>query len=90
MNTWAILPRPLYCWQSFVGCSISGAMDNAPILDENLNVVCPHCGGYCNFVETEGHNEPSGLYDVPPNYVVDKWVYSCRECGATLKSDIEL
>lgn len=52
--------------------------------------VCPECGEILDFYETEGHEKPSGLWDVPPEYVIDAWVYHCPECGNFYKSDIEL
>lgn len=52
--------------------------------------ICPECGERLVFVETEGHDKPSGLWDVPPTYIVDAWIYACPYCGYTHKSDIEL
>ena len=51
---------------------------------------CPHCGGELRFIETEGHELKDGDYYTPNSYVVDKYVYQCRECGETIKSEKEL
>lgn len=51
---------------------------------------CPHCGGELKFVETEGHELNDGDYYTPNSYVVDKYVYECRECGEIIKSEKEL
>ena len=51
---------------------------------------CPECGGELKFVETEGHELNDGDYYTPNSYVVDKYVYQCRECGATIKTEKEL
>ena len=52
--------------------------------------LCPDCGERLRFVETEGHDKPSGLWDVPPSYIIDYWIYECPECGLTIKSEKEL
>lgn len=51
---------------------------------------CPECGGELKFIETEGHELNDGDYYTPNSYVVDKYVYQCRECGETIKSETEL
>lgn len=51
---------------------------------------CPHCGGELRFVETEGHELKDGDYYTPNSYVIDNYVYQCRECGETIKSEKEL
>ena len=51
---------------------------------------CPHCGGELRFVETEGHELNDGDYYTPNSYVIDNYVYQCRECGETIKSKKEL
>lgn len=51
---------------------------------------CPHCGGELRFVETEGHELNDGDYYTPNSYVIDNYVYQCRECGETIKSEKEL
>ena len=51
---------------------------------------CPHCGGELEFVETEGHELKDGDYYTPNSYVIDNYVYQCRECGETIKSEKEL
>lgn len=52
--------------------------------------ICPDCGEILDFIETEGHDESSGLWDVPPAYIIDAWVYRCPICGRYFKSDNEL
>ena len=54
------------------------------------DVDCPHCGGELRFVETEGHELKDGDYYTPNSYVIDNYVYQCRECGETIKSEKEL
>ncbi len=59
----------------------------------NLIVVpdgCPECGGELKFVETEGHELNDGDYYTPNSYVVDKYIYQCRDCGEIFKSEKEL
>lgn len=51
---------------------------------------CPECGGELKFVETEGHEEKSGDRDLPPEYIIERYVYKCAHCGETIKSEIEL
>lgn len=51
---------------------------------------CPHCGGELEFVETEGHELKDGDYYTPNSYIIDNYVYKCRECGETIKSEKEL
>lgn len=51
---------------------------------------CPHCGGELRFIETEGHELNDGDYYTPNSYVIDNYVYQCRECGETIKSEKEL
>ena len=51
---------------------------------------CPHCGGELRFIETEGHELNDGDYYTPNSYVIDNYVYQCRECGKTIKSEKEL
>lgn len=51
---------------------------------------CPECGGEIDLIETEGHEKNDGNYYVPNTYVVDNYVYQCRECGKTIKSEKEL
>lgn len=52
--------------------------------------ICPECGERLVYVETEGHDVPSGLWDVPPGYEIDYYIYSCPDCGLTYKSEKEL
>ena len=51
---------------------------------------CPHCGGELVFTATEGHELKDGDYYTPNSYVIDTYVYQCRECGETIKSEKEL
>ena len=51
---------------------------------------CPYCGGDLKFVETEGHELNDGDYYTPNSYIIDNYVYECRVCGETIKSEIEL
>lgn len=51
---------------------------------------CPKCGGELEFVETEGHELKDGDYYTPNSYVIDNYVYQCRECGEIIKSEKEL
>lgn len=51
---------------------------------------CPHCGGELRFIETEGHELNDGDYYTPNSYKIDNYIYECRECGATIKSEKEL
>ena len=51
---------------------------------------CPHCGGNLIFGETEGHELNDGDYYTPNSYVIDNYVYKCRECGKIIKSEKEL
>jgi hypothetical protein len=51
---------------------------------------CPECGGELEHIENEGHEIKDGDYLTPNTYVVDKYVYRCRECGETIKLDQEL
>lgn len=52
--------------------------------------LCPFCGDRLEFYETEGHDEPSGLWDVPPSYVIEYYIYRCRECGEYIKTEKQL
>ena len=51
---------------------------------------CPHCGGELEFVETEGHELNDGNYYTPNSYEIDNYIYRCRNCGETIKSENEL
>ena len=70
-----------------ISCDVFDALCNVIILGDG---DCPECGGELEFVETEGHKLNDGDYYTPDSYVVDKYVYECRNCGATIKSEIEL
>lgn len=52
--------------------------------------ICPECGGELRFVETDGHELKDGDYWTPNSYVIDYYIYECRECGKTIKSEKEL
>ena len=51
---------------------------------------CPKCGGELEHYENEGHEINDGDYLHPNTYIVDKYVYRCRECGEIIKSETEL
>lgn len=51
---------------------------------------CPHCGGELKFIETEGHELKDGDYCTPNSYEIDNYIYECRNCGETIKSENEL
>ena len=51
---------------------------------------CPHCGGELRFIETEGHELNDGDYYTPNSYEIDNYIYECRNCGETIKSEKEL
>ncbi len=51
---------------------------------------CPDCGGELEYMETEGHELKDGDYLTPNSYVIDNYVYRCRECGEIIKSEKEL
>ena len=51
---------------------------------------CPRCGGNLKYIETEGHHLNDGDRFTPPSYIIDIYVYRCPECGAYIKSKIEL
>ena len=54
------------------------------------DVKCPVCGGELDFVETEGHELNDGDYYTPNSYIIDYFVYRCRECGEIVKTENEL
>lgn len=70
-----------------IHCDVFDAFCRLVILGDG---DCPHCGGELRFIETEGHELNDGDYYTPNSYVVDKYVYQCRECGETIKSEKEL
>lgn len=51
------------------------------------DVKCPVCGGELDFVETEGHELKDGDYYTPNSYIIDYFVYRCRECGEIVKTE---
>lgn len=51
---------------------------------------CPRCGGKPEFVETNGHELHDGDRYTPNSYVIDEYIYRCRECGEIIKSENEL
>ena len=70
-----------------IHCDVFDAFCHLVILGDG---DCPHCGGELQFVETEGHELNDGDYYTPNSYVIDNYVYQCRECGETIKSEKEL
>lgn len=48
---------------------------------------CPKCGGKLKYVEEEGRELRDGDYYTPNSYIVDYFVYICRECGEIIKSE---
>ena len=70
-----------------IHCDVFDAFCRLVILGDG---DCPECGGKLKFIETEGHELKDGDYYTPNSYVVDKYVYQCRECGATIKTEKEL
>ena len=65
-------------WDNVNGCVVMGDGD------------CPECGGELRFVETEGHEINDGDRYTPNSYIVDNYVYVCRNCGEIIKSENEL
>ena len=51
---------------------------------------CPNCGGELKFIETEGHELKDGDYYTPNSYEIDNYIYECRDCGETIKTENEL
>lgn len=51
---------------------------------------CPYCGGEMENIETEGHEIKDGDRYTPNSYVIDNYVYECRECGEIIKLKTEL
>lgn len=51
---------------------------------------CPHCGGELRFIGTEGHELKDGDYYTPNSYEIDNYIYECRNCGETIKTQNEL
>lgn len=50
---------------------------------------CPLCGGELVFVETEGY-ESGGSDDIPPEWIVENYIYKCANCGEIIKTEKEL
>lgn len=76
-----------YLYVTTVKTDVFDAVCNLVVMGDG---DCPECGGDLQFIETEGHDEPSGNYDVPPSYEIDRYVYKCTVCGETIKSEKEL
>lgn len=51
---------------------------------------CPECGARLEFIETIGHELNDGDYFTPNSYVIDYYVYRCRECGEYFKTNFQL
>lgn len=51
---------------------------------------CPDCGGELKELDPIGHELKDGDYFTPNSYIIDYYVYECRECGKTIKSEKEL
>lgn len=51
---------------------------------------CPHCGGELELSDTEGHSLGDGDSNTPDGWSVDNYVYVCRVCGETFKSEKQL
>lgn len=54
------------------------------------DMICPVCGGELRYKDMEGHELKDGDYWTPNSWVVDKYVYECRECGEIIKTSKEL
>lgn len=70
-----------------IHCDVFDAFCHLVILGDG---DCPECGGELRFVETEGHELKDGDYYTPNSYVIDNYVYQCRECGEIVKTENEL
>ena len=70
-----------------IHCDVFDAFCRLVIIDDG---DCQECGGELKFIETEGHELNDGDYYTPNSYVIDKYVYQCRECGAIIKIENEL
>lgn len=46
---------------------------------------CPECGGELELIDAEGHELHDGDYYTPNSYIVDYYIYRCRDCGETVK-----
>lgn len=51
---------------------------------------CPECGGDLEYIETEGHELNDGDRWTPNSWIIDNYIYRCRECGETVKYEKEL
>lgn len=68
----------------------SGVFDAFCRLEIINDGPCPECGADYELVDTEGHEVRSGDYDIPNSYVIDYYIYRCRECGKIIKTEEEL
>lgn len=48
---------------------------------------CPYCGGFCDVVDWETRDLPSGDYDLPDDYELLSETFQCVECGYKWKED---
>ena len=46
---------------------------------------CPHCGGELVYEGDSGHELKDGDYFTPNTWIKDFEVYTCRQCGETIK-----
>ena len=46
---------------------------------------CPYCGGELIYDGNEGHELKDGDYFTPNTWIKDFEVYTCRQCGETIK-----
>lgn len=60
-------------WKAFCGLTIMG------------DGRCPHCGGELVYDGDEGHELRDGDYFTPDTWIKDFEVYTCRQCGETIK-----
>ena len=51
---------------------------------------CPHCGGELDFIATECRELHDGDYYTPNSYEILNYVYECRECRETIKTEQQL
>ena len=51
---------------------------------------CPVCGGFLEYVATEGHELNDGDHNTPNSWVPDLYVYRCAYCGEIIKTPNEL
>lgn len=51
---------------------------------------CPYCAIEMKLTDTDGHEINDGDYYTPNSYEIDKYVYTCPNCGETLITKEEL